>query len=411
MKRPATFEQKTSNLTPAEAALELEFLAHEIARHDALYHAQDAPEISDADYDALVQRNAELELNHPQFIRADSPSRKVGAPPDIGFGKVRHAVPMLSLSNAFGDDDVRDFVDRIGRFLGLPGDEDIALTAEPKIDGLSISLRYENGHFVEAATRGDGSEGENVSDNVRTISQIPEYLDGDTVPDIIDVRGEIYMSKPDFLALNAGQIEKGEKVYANPRNFAAGSLRQKDPAITASRPLKFFAYAWGEVSVLPAETQSGMLKEFERWGLPINPLMRRCKDASELLAYHEEVAASRATLDYDIDGIVYKVDRLDFQERLGFVSRAPRWAIAHKFPADMATTELLDIDVQVGRTGALTPVAKLSPVTVGGVVVSNATLHNEDEIARKDIRVGDWVSIQRAGDVIPQVLGTVEEKR
>ncbi len=411
MKRPASLDQEPLDLTLSEAADELEYLAFEIARHDALYHGEDAPEIADADYDILRQRNAELEQRFPQLVRADSPSQKIGAAPLTGFDKIRHSVPMLSLSNAFVEEDVQDFVDRISRFLGLSPNAEFAVTAEPKIDGLSISIRYENGRFAEAATRGDGSEGENVTENVRTIAEIPEKLRGSTVPDLIDVRGEIYMSKTDFMALNAGQIERGAKVYANPRNFAAGSLRQKDPSITASRSLKFFAYAWGEVSARPAETQTGMLAEFERWGLPTNPLVRRCVGTAELLAYYAEIAVSRAGLDYDIDGIVYKVDRLDFQERLGFASRAPRWAIAHKFPADVATTALLDIEIQVGRTGALTPVAKLNPVTVGGVVVSNATLHNEDEIARKDIRIGDWVSIQRAGDVIPQVLGPVKEKR
>ncbi len=411
MKQPATFKRKPAELTPREATAELEFLAVEIARHDALYHGDDDPEISDADYDSLRQRNGALEQQFPTLIRADSPSRKVGAAPAAGFGKIRHTIPMLSLSNAFDGVEVQEFADRISRFLGLKADEAWALTAEPKIDGLSISIRYEDGRFVEAATRGDGSEGENVSANVRTIAEIPETLKGDSVPALIDVRGEIYMSKADFAALNAAQIDSGAKIYANPRNFAAGSLRQKDPSITASRPLRFFAYTWGETSELPAETQAGVIAAFKHWGLPTNPLMRCCADIAELLAYYDEIAAARAGLDYDIDGIVYKVDRLDFQERLGFVSRAPRWAIAHKFPADVATTELLDIEIQVGRTGALTPVAKLNPVTVGGVVVSNATLHNEDEIARKDIRIGDWVSIQRAGDVIPQVLGPVEEKR
>ncbi|MGI9480043.1 MAG: NAD-dependent DNA ligase LigA [Hyphomicrobiaceae bacterium] len=411
MKLPTTFKRSPTELTPEEAAAELEALAKEIARHDDLYHGEDAPEISDSDYDALRRRNEALEKQFPTLMRDDSPSERVGAAPTGAFGKTRHRVPMLSLSNAFDVEDVEDFSDRIIRFLGLKEGEPLALSAEPKIDGLSISIRYEAGKFVEAATRGDGSEGENVTANVRTIGEIPETLKGKDVPELIDVRGEIYMSKADFAALNAAQIESNAKIYANPRNFAAGSLRQKDPSITASRPLSFFAYAWGEVSRLPADTQSGMIKAFKRWGLPTNPLMQVCGDTKSLLSYYDMIAASRASLDYDIDGIVYKVDRLDYQERLGFVSRAPRWAIAHKFPADVATTELLDIEIQVGRTGALTPVAKLNPVTVGGVVVSNATLHNEDEIARKDIRIGDWVSIQRAGDVIPQVLGPVLEKR
>lgn len=411
MKRPATFEQKPVQLTPVEASDELAWLAAEISRHDALYHGDDDPEISDADYDALRRRNDALEQQFPDLVRPDSPSTRVGAAPATGFGKIRHTVPMLSLSNAFDGEDVRDFAERVARFLGLDGDEAWALTAEPKIDGLSISIRYEDGRFVEAATRGDGSEGENVTENVRTIKDIPEKLAGKDVPALIDVRGEIYMSKADFEELNAAQHASGGKIYANPRNFAAGSLRQKDPNITASRPLSFFAYTWGEISQLPADTQTDMIEAFRNWGLPTNPLMRRCDGIEDLLAYYKEISAQRASLNYDIDGIVYKVDRLDYQERLGFVSRAPRWAIAHKFPADVATTELLDIEIQVGRTGALTPVAKLNPVTVGGVVVSNATLHNEDEIARKDIRIGDWVSIQRAGDVIPQVLGPIEEKR
>lgn len=411
MKLPKTFSTPLADLTEADATDELAFLAAEIARHDALYHGDDAPEISDADYDRLRERNDALEAQFPKLVREDSPSKRVGAAPASGFGKVRHAVPMLSLSNAFDDADVQDFSDRISRFLGLRPDDPLAFTAEPKIDGLSISIRYEQGEFVQAATRGDGGEGENVTANVRTIKDIPHRLKGDGVPPVIEVRGEIYMTKQDFAALNAAQIESGGKVYANPRNFAAGSLRQKDPAVTASRPLSFFAYTWGEISELPEDTQTGMIAAFKSWGLPTNPLMRTCEDTAALMAYYRETSEARAGLNYDIDGIVYKVDRLDYQERLGFVSRAPRWAIAHKFPADVATTELLDIEIQVGRTGALTPVAKLKPVTVGGVVVSNATLHNEDEIARKDIRIGDWVSIQRAGDVIPQVLGPVEEKR
>ncbi|MBU2531515.1 MAG: NAD-dependent DNA ligase LigA [Alphaproteobacteria bacterium] len=408
---PPTFDRDPSELSDDEARIELAFLATEIARHDALYHADDAPEISDAEYDALRLRNDAIESRFPQLVRPDSPSVTVGAAPSGAFGKIRHAVPMLSLGNAFDAADVRDFTDRIVRFLGLDGSASLVVTAEPKIDGLSISIRYERGRMIEAATRGDGSEGENVSANVRTIADIPETLRGPNVPAIIDVRGEIYMSKADFEALNAAQVESGGKIYANPRNFAAGSLRQKDPAITASRPLSFFAYTWGEISELPAATQFEMMQTFEQWGLPVNPLMKRCQGPDELLAYYDELAAERARLDYDIDGIVYKVDSLEYQRRLGFVSRAPRWAIAHKFPADAAVTELLDIEIQVGRTGALTPVAKLKPVTVGGVVVSNATLHNEDEIARKDIRIGDWVSIQRAGDVIPQVLGPVLDRR
>jgi len=411
MSRPATLDLPVSDLSPEEAATELAFLAAEIARHDALYHSDDAPEISDAAYDHLRQRNDALEAAFPELVRADSPSQRVGAAPSGAFGKIRHAVPMLSLGNAFSDEDVRDFAARVARFLGLGEDARPAFTAEPKIDGLSISLRYRHRRLVEAATRGDGAVGEDVTANVRTISQIPNELAGGDVPDLIDIRGEIYMLKADFAKLNDAQREANAKIYANPRNFAAGSLRQKDPAVTASRPLSFFAYTWGEVSALPSDTQSGVVAAFARWGLPTNPLMRRCASIDEMLAYYDEISETRAALGYDIDGVVYKVDRLDYQDRLGFVSRAPRWAIAHKFPADAAITELREINIQVGRTGALTPVAKLEPVTVGGVVVSNATLHNEDEIARKDVRVGDLVRIQRAGDVIPQVLGPVLEKR
>lgn len=400
-----------SGLTLQKAANELKWLAREISRHDVLYYASDTPEITDAEYDGLRQRNELLEAQFPELVRQDSPSHRVGSTPSGAFGKIRHAVPMLSLSNGFDEKDVEDFTARVVRFLGLGSVDLLALTAEPKIDGLSISLRYENGRFVEAATRGDGNQGENVTANVRTIEQIPERLRGSDVPSVIEVRGEIYMSKADFTALNRAQSRAGGKTYANPRNFAAGSLRQKDPSVTASRPLSFFAYTWGQITDLPAPTQSGMMEAFKRWGLPVNPRVALCNGPAELLAYYGELASSRAELDYDIDGVVYKIDRLDYQARLGFVSRAPRWAIAHKFPADGAVTELLDIEIQVGRTGALTPVAKLKPVTVGGVVVSNATLHNEDEIARKDIRIGDWVSIQRAGDVIPQVLGPVLDRR
>jgi DNA ligase (NAD+) len=409
--RDATGGKPVEALTEAEAAAELTRLAAEIQRHDSLYFGQDAPEISDADYDALRERNLAIEARFLALVRADSPSLRVGAAPAEAFGKVRHRVPMLSLGNAFAESDVHDFVERIRRFLKLDADAPVAFAAEPKIDGLSISLRYENGRFIEAATRGDGSEGENVTANVATLKELPHQLTGDDVPGVIDVRGEIYLAHADFDALNAAQTEAGGKVFANPRNAAAGSLRQLDSRITASRPLRFFAYGWGEASDLPATTQSGVVAAFARWGLPTNPLMRLCDGAEALIAYYEDLAGRRATLGYDIDGIVYKIDRLDWQERLGFVSRAPRWAIAHKFPAEQAVTILRDIEIQVGRTGSLTPVAKLEPVTVGGVVVSNATLHNEDEIARKDIRIGDTVKIQRAGDVIPQVLGYVEDKR
>lgn len=398
-------------LSEPQARKELARLAHLISHHDALYYRQDAPEISDADYDALRQRNEAIETRFPKLVRSDSPSKRVGAAPADGFGKVRHRVPMLSLGNAFDAEDVTDFVERIHRFLGLGSDTRLEFTAEPKIDGLSISIRYQNGRLVEAATRGDGAEGENVTRNVMTIGQIPHELKGTNVPEVIDVRGEIYMGHKEFQGLNEEQAAAGAKVFANPRNAAAGSLRQLDSAITASRPLKFWAYAWGEASSLPADTQSGVYAAFAKWGLPVNPLARVCVGAPELLAFYDHIGEERATLAYDIDGVVYKVNRLDLQERLGFVSRSPRWAIAHKFPAQQAMTILNDIDIQVGRTGALTPVAKLEPVTVGGVVVSNATLHNEDEITRKDVRIGDTVIVQRAGDVIPQIVGIVAGKR
>jgi DNA ligase (NAD+) len=404
-------EKAPDDLSPAEARAELERLAAAISHHDTLYHGQDAPEISDAAYDALVQRNLAIEARFPDLVRADSPSRRVGVTPAEGFGKVRHLVPMLSLGNAFEDGDVVDFVARVRRFLNLPSTEPLAITAEPKIDGLSISLRYDNGRLVEAATRGDGAVGENVTANVMTIREIPHRLHGRSVPERIEIRGEIYLGHEDFRRLNAEQEAAGEKVFANPRNAAAGSLRQLDAGITARRPLRFFAYAWGFASSLPDDTQTGVIAAYRGWGLPTNPLMQTQTSVEELLAYHRRIAEERATLGYDIDGVVYKVDRLDLQERLGFVSRSPRWAIAHKFPAQQADTILDGIDIQVGRTGALTPVAKLRPVTVGGVVVSNATLHNEDEIARLDVRIGDTVLVQRAGDVIPQVLGVVMDRR
>lgn len=398
-------------LSEAQARAELKRLVGRIRHHDDLYYRQDAPEISDADYDVLRQRNEAIEARFPNLVRADSPSQRIGAAPAEGFGKVRHRVPMLSLANAFDDEDATQFVERIHRFLGLDASKALAFTAEPKIDGLSISLRYLNGRLTEAATRGDGAEGENVTRNVMTIAQIPHQLKGRNVPGAIDVRGEIYMGHKDFERLNAEQAAAGAKVFANPRNAAAGSLRQLDPAITASRPLRFLAYAWGEASALPADTQSGVYEAFTKWGLPVNPLTKVCKGAEELLIFYHELAEERAKLAYDIDGIVYKVNRLDLQERLGFVSRSPRWAVAYKFPAQQAITVLNDIEIQVGRTGALTPVAKLEPVTVGGVVVSNATLHNEDEINRKDVRIGDTVIVQRAGDVIPQIVGIVAGKR
>jgi DNA ligase (NAD+) len=398
-------------LTAAQAKAELKRLAAEIAAHDKRYYQEDAPTVSDAAYDALRQRNEAIEALFPDLVRADSPNRRVGAAPAGKFAKVRHAVPMLSLGNVFDDEEVVDFANRVRRFLGLSAEEPLAFTAEPKIDGLSCSLRYEGGHLVNAATRGDGFEGEDVTANVRTIGEIPERLHGNRIPELCEVRGEVYMAHADFFALNERQAAEGKPVFANPRNSAAGSLRQLDPAITASRPLKFFAYAWGEMSEMPEETQFGMLEWFKGRGFRVNPLTKLTRSVEEMLAVYRDIETRRATLGYDIDGIVYKVDRLDLQERLGFVSRSPRWATAHKFPAEQATTILNDIDIQVGRTGALTPVARLEPVTVGGVVVTNATLHNEDEIARKDVRIGDTVRIQRAGDVIPQVLGVVLEKR
>jgi DNA ligase (NAD+) len=398
-------------LTEAKAKAELKRLAEEIAEHDRRYYQDDAPTVSDAQYDELRQRNTTIEARFPNLIRADSPSRRVGAQPTGRFAKVRHSVPMLSLDNAFDEEDVAEFVERISRFLRLPADAELVFTAEPKIDGLSLSLRYEKGHLAVAATRGDGFEGEEVTANVKTLRDVPQRLRGKKVPKICEVRGEVYMTKSDFLALNKRQEQVGRTIFANPRNSAAGSLRQLDPSITASRPLGFFAYSWGEMSEMPADTQSGMVKWLASAGFATNPLMKICRSLDEMLAFHRDVETQRATLDYDIDGVVYKLDRLDWQQRLGFVSRHPRWAVAHKFPAEKATTIVKAIEIQVGRTGALTPVAKLEPVGVGGVIVQNATLHNEDEIARKDVRVGDTVMIQRAGDVIPQVLGVVPEKR
>jgi DNA ligase (NAD+) len=398
-------------LTEAQAKAELRRLTAEIAAHDKRYYQEDAPTVSDADYDALRQRNAAIEMRYPGLVRADSPSRRVGAAPAVKFAKVRHAVPMLSLGNIFEDGEVAEFVNRIRRFLGHAADASLAFTAEPKIDGLSCTLRYEGGVLVSGATRGDGFEGEDVTANVRTIADIPHRLHGSRAPNICEVRGEVYMTHADFFALNERQGAAGKPVFANPRNSAAGSLRQLDPTITASRPLKFFAHGWGEMSEMPENTQSAMMHWLGSRGFPVDSLMHVTHSVDEMLAVYRDIETRRATLGYDIDGVVYKVDRLDLQERLGFVSRSPRWAIAHKFPAEQATTIVKDIEIQVGRTGALTPVAKLEPVTVGGVVVSNATLHNEDEIARKDVRVGDTVRIQRAGDVIPQVLGVVLEKR
>ncbi len=400
------------NLTEMEAAAELERLAAEIAAHDKAYHAGDAPVIPDAEYDALRQLNDAIEAKFPDLVREDSPSRQVGAAPAGGFAKVTHARPMLSLGNVFSGEELRDFVDGLRRFLKeLRDDPAIAIefVAEPKIDGLSVSLRYENGKFVTGATRGDGAVGEDVTENLRTLDEIPKSLKG--APEILEVRGEVYMTRPDFFEMNKRQEAAGEKVFANPRNAAAGSLRQLDSAISAARPLKLFAYAWGELSEPVGETQWDFLAALEKWGFPVNPLARVCGSVEEILENYEKLSEARAGLDYDIDGIVYKVNRLDWQERLGMVSRAPRWAVAHKFPAERAETLLNGITIQVGRTGTLTPVAELAPITVGGVVVSRATLHNEDEIGRKGIRVGDTVVIQRAGDVIPQVVEVVTAKR
>ncbi|MGE7368234.1 NAD-dependent DNA ligase LigA [Neorhizobium sp. NPDC001467] len=411
-------------LNEEAASAELERLAKELARHDALYHGHDAPEITDAEYDALKRRNSAIEERFPQLIRADSPSIKVGATPLATFAPITHSRPMLSLDNTFSDEDVRDFVNSVYRFLGQLPDNSIAFTAEPKIDGLSMSIRYENGILVNAATRGDGTTGENVTANVRTIKEIPNRLPKG-VPAVVEVRGEVYMAKSDFLKLNAELEAQGKQLYVNPRNTAAGSLRQLDAKVTESRKLKFFAYAWGEISEpndLP-KTQFEMVQTFRDWGFPVNDLMKRLTSLEDILSHYNEIGLARPDLDYDIDGVVYKVDRLDLQARLGFRSRSPRWATAHKFPAEQAFTTVENIDIQVGRTGALTPVARLTPITVGGVVVTNATLHNADYIEgignsgeriRKedhDIRIGDTVIVQRAGDVIPQVLDVVMEKR
>jgi DNA ligase (NAD+) len=400
-------------ISEAEAANELMRLAREIARHNRLYHAQDAPEISDAEYDALVRRNAELEAAFPHLVRPDSPSQQVGhevaASP---LSKVPHAVRMYSLDNAFADEEVADFVARVKRFLNLPEGEPVAFTAEDKIDGLSCSLRYENGALVLAATRGDGLVGENVTANVAHVAGIPQQLAG-AAPAVFEVRGEVYMEKQAFAALNAAQEAKGERLFANPRNAAAGSLRQKDPSVTAARPLRFLAHGWGDASEVPADTQFGMMQRIAEWGFEVSPDLKRCTSLDEMLAHYRAIAAKRPSLPYDIDGVVYKVDRLDWQQRLGFVAKAPRWGLAHKFPAERAETVLEAIDIQVGRTGKLTPVGRLRPVLVGGVTVTNVTLHNRDEIARLGLRIGDRVVLQRAGDVIPQVVEnlTREDRR
>ncbi|VVT13883.1 NAD-dependent DNA ligase LigA [Erythrobacter sp. EC-HK427] len=389
----------------AEAANELMRLAREIAKHNRLYHAEDSPEISDADYDALVRRNAELEAAFPHLVREDSPSRQVGAEIAASpLSKVTHEVRMMSLDNAFSDEEVREFTARVRRFLSLPESEPVAFTAEDKIDGLSCSLRYEKGELVLAATRGDGQEGENVTANVRHIADIPERLAGGNVPEVFEIRGEVYMAKSDFAALNAAQEAAGGKLFANPRNAAAGSLRQKDASVTAVRPLRFWAHGWGAASEVPGETQYDVMRMIEEWGVPVSPLFVRAHSAEEMLAHYREIERRRADLPYDIDGVVYKVDRIDYQQRMGFVAKAPRWALAHKFPAEKAQTTLEAIDIQIGRTGKLTPVGRLTPVTVGGVTVTNVTLHNRDEIARLCVRPGDRVVVQRAGDVIPQVV-------
>jgi DNA ligase (NAD+) len=410
-----------AKLSKAQAKVEHMRLALELEGHDKRYYQDDAPSVSDAEYDSLRQRFNAIEKRFPEFVTTDSPSQKIGAAPSGRFRKVRHSLPMLSLDNAFAEQDVLDFVGRIERFLKL-ADDKIDFSAEPKIDGLSMSLRYEGGELVTAATRGDGAEGEDVTANIRTLEDVPQKLKGRNVPDICEVRGEVYMTKKAFLALNERQKAAGDTIFANPRNSAAGSLRQKDPGITASRPLGFFAYAWGEMSAMPEDTQSGMIGWFERCGFKTNPLTKLCHSVEQLIAFHRKIEEARSHLDYDIDGVVYKIDRIDWQERLGFVSRTPRWGIAHKFPAERAMTVLRDIEIQVGRTGSFTPVGKLEPIGVGGVIVQNVTLHNEDYIKGiggdgeqlregRDIRIGDTVVIQRAGDVIPQVVDVVADKR
>ena len=410
-------ERAPADLTAAEAKRELKRLAAAIAHHDKLYYGKDAPEISDADYDALRRRNEAIEKRFPELVRADSPSRRIGAAPAAGFAKVRHTTPMLSLDNAFDEDEVRGFFRTIRNFFRAPEDvarvdeASIAVMTEPKIDGLSASIRYEHGKLVLGATRGDGITGEDVTANIATLATVPKKLEGRGWPATIEVRGEVYMEHPGFFALNEERAKADEPVFANPRNAAAGSLRQLDPAVTASRPLKFFAYAWGEANHPFAKTHEEALHCFRSWGFKVNPLSRLCRGVDAVLDFHQRIFAERAKLPYDIDGVVYKVNDLDLEQRLGFVSRAPRWAIAHKFPAQQAQTVLKRIRIQVGRRGTLTPVADLEPITVGGVVVQHATLHNEDEIARKDIREGDTVIIQRAGDVIPQVVAVVEDRR
>ena len=411
-----------SELTAKQAKAEHARLTAEIAQHDKRYYQEDRPSITDAEYDELRARYNAIEERFPDLRTLESLSLKVGAAPSGKFKKVRHALPMLSLDNAFSDEDVVDFVARIRRFLKLDESEKIAFSAEPKIDGLSMSLRYEGGELVTAATRGDGAEGEDVTANIRTLDDVPQKLKGKAVPKVCEVRGEVYMTKRAFLQLNERQKAAGGQIFANPRNSAAGSLRQKDPSITVSRPLGFFAYGWGEMSDMPADTQTGAIKWFEACGFKTNPLTRLCRSTDELIAFHRKIEEGRARLDYDIDGVVYKIDRIDWQERLGFVSRTPRWAVAHKFPAERATTVMRDVLITVGRTGVLTPTAQLEPVGIGGVVVSMATLHNEDYIKGvggkgeslregRDIRIGDTVIVQRAGDVIPQIVDVVIDRR
>ncbi|CAM5764536.1 DNA ligase (NAD(+)) LigA [Mesorhizobium amorphae] len=409
-------------LSAEEASAELARLAAEISEHDRRYHGEDAPIITDAEYDALRRRNAAIEEAFPDLVRSDSPTGSVGAAPAEGFAKVRHAVPMLSLAKAYTDQDVVDFLERAKRFFERDKDFDIAFTAEPKIDGLSASLRYENGVFVQGATRGDGAVGEDITANLKTIADIPHRLKGSDWPEIIEIRGEVYMTYAEFQALKERSAAAGGQDYVNPRNTAAGSLRQKDPSVTASRNLKFFAYAWGYTSEDPAPTQYEAVQKFADWGFKVSPLMVRARSVDELIAQYKLIEAQRSSLGYDIDGVVYKVDQLELQRRWGFVTGEPRWAVAHKFPAEQATTIVRKIDIQVGRTGTLAPVARLDPVTVGGVTVVNVTLHNEDYIKGfdsngepiregNDIRIGDTVVIQRAGDVIPQIVSVVVDKR
>ena len=402
--------RSVDHLSPIEARIEHARLTEELSKHDQRYYQEDAPIISDAQYDALRRRYEALEKLFPELVTDQSLTQKVGSKPSEKFAKIKHSIPMLSLGNVFTDDDVSDFVARVRRFLGQAESQQICFTAEPKIDGLSCSLRYERGMFISAATRGDGFEGEDVTANIKTLKEIPLHLTG-APPEVLEVRGEVYMTHEDFQALNLRQQSQSKALFANPRNAAAGSLRQLDAKITATRPLHFFAYAWGAVSQMPAATQTGVLEAFKSYSLPVNPLTRLCCTLEEMLDHFQFIESQRATLGYDIDGVVYKVDSIELQTRLGFVSRAPRWAVAHKFPAEQATTIVRDIEIQVGRTGALTPVARLAPVTVGGVIVSNATLHNEEEISRKDIRIGDTVVIQRAGDVIPQIAHVEFSKR